>query len=52
MLEHDGIEYAALVAYHDAKPKPAPEPCPLTLARLGVLPENAIGVSDAHNGAA
>ncbi|WP_438026356.1 HAD family hydrolase [Sorangium sp. So ce233] len=52
VLEHHGIGYAALIAYHDAKPKPAPDPCRLALERLGVLAENAIGVGDAYKDAA
>lgn len=43
---HHGITYDALVAYHDARPKPAPDSFEKALARLGVAPENALGVGD------
>lgn len=46
ICKHHGILYDTLVAYHDAPPKPAPDPFLKALERLGVAPENALGIGD------
>ncbi len=40
------IRYDALVAYHDARPKPAPDPFLKALEHLDVTSEEAIGIGD------
>lgn len=43
---HD-IYCDTLVCYHDAKPKPAPDPFLLAVMRLGVDKDSSLGVGDA-----
>ena len=47
VLEHHRIAYDVMVAYHDAKPKPAPDPCLKAMQLLKVTATGTIGVGDA-----
>ncbi len=47
VLAHHGITAPALVAFHDAPPKPSPAGIHLVSQRLGIDPTEAIGVGDA-----
>jgi phosphoglycolate phosphatase-like HAD superfamily hydrolase len=47
VCKYHGILYDALISYHDAKPKPAPDPFLLAIRRLGIEKNNALGVGDA-----
>jgi phosphoglycolate phosphatase-like HAD superfamily hydrolase len=46
LCKHHGITYDTLVAYHDATPKPAPDPFLLALRRLKAEPIGAVGIGD------
>jgi beta-phosphoglucomutase-like phosphatase (HAD superfamily) len=46
MCRHHGFEHDALVCYHDAKPKPAPDSFLFALKRFGLQTDEAIGVGD------
>ena len=47
ILAHHGLQAPALVAYHDAPPKPSPAGIHLMSQRLGIDLTDAIGVGDA-----
>lgn len=47
VLKHHGLTPNALVAFHDATPKPSPNSILLALSRIGVAASDAIGLGDA-----
>lgn len=46
MLKHHNLHYDQLIAYHDAKPKPAPDSFQLALNRFGISCDESIGLGD------
>ena len=46
VCKHHEVPYDVLIAYHDARPKPAPDPFLLALKKLKVDRTQAIGVGD------
>jgi beta-phosphoglucomutase-like phosphatase (HAD superfamily) len=46
MCGHHGFKYDTLVCYHDASPKPAPDPFLLALTRFDLQASEAIGIGD------
>jgi len=51
VLHHHRLKYDVLVAYHDAKPKPAPDPYLLATKKLGLTTDIVIGIGDATDDA-
>ena len=47
LCRYHGITYDTLICYHDAKPKPAPDPFLLAIDRLAVRQDNSLGIGDA-----
>lgn len=45
LLEHHKLQPGFRVAWHDARPKPAPDPCLLAMRKLGI-DEGVVGVGD------
>ncbi len=46
VLRHHNLKYDVLVAYHDAKPKPAPDPYLLAIKKLSLTTNTVIGIGD------
>lgn len=46
VLSHHNLKAKVLVAYHDATPKPSPAPIHLALQRLGIEPDDVVGIGD------
>ena len=47
VLKHHALGRHPLVAYHDAPAKPSPAPVLLALQKLGLKPDEVVGVGDA-----
>ena len=49
LIDHFDLRGATLVAFHDATPKPSPEPIALALKRMSLKPDETIGIGDSEN---